>query len=239
MNDYITVIGGGLAGCEAAYASAKKGHKTLLITSNKKNIADIQLGKDSKAIYCLANILDENPEKGTTGMSIYVCKNRKFKEGTAYFSSEEANEGHATALTYSQTEPRTEPIMRNYEEIQWTLNNAPEYDEIICISVDSNGVMKKSAISTELSNRSSLHLETVTNSMPVEMCETKISTDTKFKKILLKIPYEELNISPSDDITFEIAIKPTLENNTFTKEFSLFGSMLPTISTHMYCPIEI
>ena len=36
----IIVVGGGHAGCEAAYASAKKGHKTLLITSNLKNIAD-------------------------------------------------------------------------------------------------------------------------------------------------------------------------------------------------------
>ena len=37
----IIVVGGGHAGCEAAHACAKKGHKTLLITSNKKNIADI------------------------------------------------------------------------------------------------------------------------------------------------------------------------------------------------------
>ena len=37
----IIVVGGGHAGCEAAYASAYKGHKTLLITSNIKNIADM------------------------------------------------------------------------------------------------------------------------------------------------------------------------------------------------------
>ena len=35
----IIVVGGGHAGCEAAYASAKIGKKTLLITANKNNIA--------------------------------------------------------------------------------------------------------------------------------------------------------------------------------------------------------
>ena len=37
----ILVIGGGHAGCEAAHAAAKLGHKVALITSNKKNIADM------------------------------------------------------------------------------------------------------------------------------------------------------------------------------------------------------
>ena len=50
----IIVVGGGHAGCEAAYASAKKGHKTLLITSNIKNIADMpcnpHIGGSAKGI---------------------------------------------------------------------------------------------------------------------------------------------------------------------------------------------
>lgn len=37
----IIVVGGGHAGCEAAAASSKQGFKTALITSNKKNIADM------------------------------------------------------------------------------------------------------------------------------------------------------------------------------------------------------
>lgn len=41
MNYEIIVVGGGHAGCEAALASARLGHKTLLITGNIKNIADM------------------------------------------------------------------------------------------------------------------------------------------------------------------------------------------------------
>ena len=41
MKYEIIVVGGGHAGCEAAHASAILGHKTLLITMNKKNIADM------------------------------------------------------------------------------------------------------------------------------------------------------------------------------------------------------
>ncbi len=41
MNYEIIVVGGGHAGCEAALACARKNHHTLLITANKKNIADM------------------------------------------------------------------------------------------------------------------------------------------------------------------------------------------------------
>ncbi len=37
----IVVVGGGHAGCEACLASARLGHKTLLVTGNIKNIADM------------------------------------------------------------------------------------------------------------------------------------------------------------------------------------------------------
>src|SRR5574344_490974 len=41
MNYDVIVVGGGHAGCEAAHATAIMGLKTLLISSNKKNIADM------------------------------------------------------------------------------------------------------------------------------------------------------------------------------------------------------
>ena len=41
MKYEIIVVGGGHAGCEAALSCARKGHNTLLITSNINNIADM------------------------------------------------------------------------------------------------------------------------------------------------------------------------------------------------------
>ncbi len=41
MEYEIIVVGAGHAGCEAALAAARKNHKTLLVTSNYKNIADM------------------------------------------------------------------------------------------------------------------------------------------------------------------------------------------------------
>ena len=50
----VIVVGGGHAGCEAALATARKGHKTLLITGNIKNIADMpcnpSIGGSAKGI---------------------------------------------------------------------------------------------------------------------------------------------------------------------------------------------
>ena len=41
MEYEIIVVGGGYAGCEAALASARMNKKTLMITMNKNNIADM------------------------------------------------------------------------------------------------------------------------------------------------------------------------------------------------------
>ena len=50
----IIVVGGGHAGCEACLAPARKGHKTLLVTGNIKNIADMpcnpSIGGSAKGI---------------------------------------------------------------------------------------------------------------------------------------------------------------------------------------------
>lgn len=54
MKYEIIVVGGGHAGCEACLAAARKGHKTLLITGNINNIADMpcnpSIGGSAKGI---------------------------------------------------------------------------------------------------------------------------------------------------------------------------------------------
>mgnify|MGYP003301825288 CR=1 FL=1 len=53
-NYEIIVVGGGHAGCEAALASSRIGHKTLLVTGNLKNVADMpcnpSIGGSAKGI---------------------------------------------------------------------------------------------------------------------------------------------------------------------------------------------
>lgn len=54
MNYEVIVVGGGHAGCEASLAAARKNHKTLLVTGNIKNIADMpcnpSIGGSAKGI---------------------------------------------------------------------------------------------------------------------------------------------------------------------------------------------
>ena len=73
MKYEIIVVGGGHAGCEAALASARKGHKTLLVTSNIKNIADMpcnpSIGGPAKGIVvreidALGGEMGRNADKG-------------------------------------------------------------------------------------------------------------------------------------------------------------------------------
>jgi tRNA uridine 5-carboxymethylaminomethyl modification enzyme len=54
MRYEVIVVGGGHAGCEASLVCARKGHKTLLVTGNRKNIADMpcnpSIGGSAKGI---------------------------------------------------------------------------------------------------------------------------------------------------------------------------------------------
>lgn len=54
MNYEVIVVGGGHAGCESALATARMGHKTLLVTGNINNIADMpcnpSIGGSAKGI---------------------------------------------------------------------------------------------------------------------------------------------------------------------------------------------
>ena len=73
MKYEIIVVGGGHAGCEAALAAARKKHKTLLVTSNINNIADMpcnpSIGGPAKGIVvreidALGGEMGRNADKG-------------------------------------------------------------------------------------------------------------------------------------------------------------------------------
>ena len=83
MEYEIIVVGGGHAGCEAALAGSRKGHKTLLITGNKKNIADMpcnpSIGGPAKGIVvreidALGGEMARNADKGTIQIKMLNTK---------------------------------------------------------------------------------------------------------------------------------------------------------------------
>ena len=87
MDYEIIVVGGGHAGCEAALASARMKHKTLLVTSNIKNIADMpcnpSIGGSAKGIVvreidALGGEMGINADK-----SLIQIKMLNYKKGSA------------------------------------------------------------------------------------------------------------------------------------------------------------
>ena len=84
MNYEIIVVGGGHAGCEASLACSRKGHKTLLITGNIKNIADMpcnpSIGGSAKGIVvreidALGGEMGKNADKSQ--IQIKMLNNKK------------------------------------------------------------------------------------------------------------------------------------------------------------------
>ena len=83
MEYEIIVVGGGHAGCEAALAGARKGHKTLLVTGNIKNIADMpcnpSIGGPAKGIVvreidALGGEMGRNADKGALQIKMLNTK---------------------------------------------------------------------------------------------------------------------------------------------------------------------
>jgi len=83
MEYEIIVVGGGHAGCEASLASARKNHKTLLITGNIKNIADMpcnpSIGGPAKGIVvreidALGGEMGRNADKAALQMKMLNTK---------------------------------------------------------------------------------------------------------------------------------------------------------------------
>lgn len=83
MKYEVIVVGGGHAGCEASLATARKNHKTLLITGNIKNIADMpcnpSIGGPAKGVVvreidALGGEMGRNADKGALQMKMLNTK---------------------------------------------------------------------------------------------------------------------------------------------------------------------
>ena len=115
MEYEIIVVGGGHAGCEAALAAARKGHKTLLITGNKQNIADMpcnpSIGGPAKGIVvreidALGGEMGRNADK-----SLIQIKMLNTKKGPAV----QALRAQADKITYPKEMIKTLESTKNLE----------------------------------------------------------------------------------------------------------------------------
>ena len=115
MNYDVIVVGGGHAGCEASLAAARMNHKTLLITGNIKNIADMpcnpSIGGPAKGI--LVREIDAlGGEMGiNTDKSHIQLKMLNTKKGPAV----QALRAQADKITYPQEMWKTISNQHNLE----------------------------------------------------------------------------------------------------------------------------
>ena len=115
MNYDVIVVGGGHAGCEAALASARLNHPTLMVTSNIKNIADMpcnpSIGGPAKGI--LVREIDAlGGEMGiNTDKSLIQLKMLNTKKGPAV----QALRAQADKITYPQEMLKTLKSQGNLE----------------------------------------------------------------------------------------------------------------------------
>ena len=115
MNYDVIVVGGGHAGCEAALASARLNHPTLMVTSNIKNIADMpcnpSIGGPAKGILvreidALGGEMGRNADKG-----LIQLKMLNTKKGPAV----QALRAQADKITYPQEMLKTLKAQKNLE----------------------------------------------------------------------------------------------------------------------------
>ena len=131
MKYEIIVVGGGHAGCEAALAAARKNHKTLVVTSTIKNIADMpcnpSIGGPAKGIVvreidALGGEMGRNADKGAL-----QTKMLNTKKGPAV----QALRFQADKVTYPKEMLKTLKSTKNLEIKEAMVENLLVEDKII------------------------------------------------------------------------------------------------------------
>lgn len=131
MNYEVIVVGGGHAGCEASLASARMGHKTLLVTGNIKNIADMpcnpSIGGSAKGIVvreidALGGEMGNNADK-----SHIQIKMLNYKKGPAV----QALRAQADKITYPKEMLKTLQNTTNLEILEAMVENLIVEENVI------------------------------------------------------------------------------------------------------------
>lgn len=140
----VIVVGGGHAGCEAALASARMGHRTLLVTGNKKNIADMpcnpSIGGSAKGIVvreidALGGEMGKNADK-----SLLQIKMLNSGKGPAV----RALRAQADKITYPKEMLKTLETTDNLEILEAMVENLIVKDNVVGGIVLEDGSQIKS-----------------------------------------------------------------------------------------------
>ena len=146
----IIVVGGGHAGCEAALASSRMNHKTLLVTGNIKNIADMpcnpSIGGSAKGIIvreidALGGEMGRNADK-----SLFQMKMLNSSKGPAVRSLR----AQADKIIYPQEMIKTLNNQKNLDILESMVKDLIIEDNIVkgVILEDDNAIESKAVIIT-------------------------------------------------------------------------------------------
>ena len=218
MNYEIIVVGGGHAGCEASLAASRIGHKTLLVTGNIKNIADMpcnpSIGGSAKGIVvreidALGGEMGRNADK-----SLLQIKMLNNKKGPAV----QALRAQADKITYPKEMLKTLNAEKNLEIIEALVRKLVVEDGKVvgveledgrifnskCVILTTGTYMKADILVGDTRRREGPHGEKPSNYLSENLEELgfqikRLKTGTPQRIEKSSINYDNLKLEPGDD----------------------------------------
>ena len=146
MDYEVVVVGGGHAGCEACLATARKGHRTVLVTGNFKNVGDMpcnpSIGGPAKGIFVREiDALGGEMAKVIDSSSLQM-KLLNTKKGPAV----QALRAQADKITYPKMMQEAIQKQENLDVIESLVENLIVEDQKVCGVVLENGRKIRSKI---------------------------------------------------------------------------------------------
>ena len=225
----IIVVGGVHAGCEAANAAATKGHKTLLITSNIKNIADMpcnpHIGGSAKGIVvreidALGGVMGKVADK--THLQIKMLNSAK---GPAVQSLR----AQGDKVTYPQEMLKTLNSLENLEIREGMVEDLIVEDNVVkgiiledgeritsdIVILTTGTYLKADILVGSTRTRQGPHGEKPSNHLSDKLKEygfkiIRLKTGTPQRIDKKSIDYSKLKLEPGDDkyLTFSYDLEP-------------------------------
>ncbi len=218
MNYEIIVVGGGHAGCEASLAASRIGHKTLLVTGNIKNIADMpcnpSIGGSAKGIVvreidALGGEMGRNADK-----SLLQIKMLNNKKGPAV----QALRAQADKITYPKEMLKILNAEENLEIIEALVRKLVVEDGKVvgveledgrifnskCVILTTGTYMKADILVGDTRRREGPHGEKPSNYLSENLEELgfqikRLKTGTPQRIEKSSINYDNLKLEPGDD----------------------------------------